>query len=202
MTQQAMREAFLHYAARWPDEAGASHFIHWLREQPQPFHRETRAGHFTGSAWLVSADGERVLLMLHRKLGRWLQLGGHADGEADLAAVALREAEEESGLRDLEVLPTIFDLDRHLIPARGDEPAHWHYDVRYVVLARGDEAFTVNEESLALAWRPVSDIAADPSSDDSLRRMASKWLALRAKEMPRHLVGADPVGDPAAAGQA
>ncbi len=114
----------------------------------------------------------------------------------DLAAVALREAEEESGLRDLEVLPTIFDLDRHLIPARGDEPAHWHYDVRYVVLARGDEAFTVNEESLALAWRPVSDIAADPSSDDSLRRMASKWLALRAKEMPRHLVGADPVGDP------
>ncbi|WP_430539311.1 NUDIX hydrolase [Luteibacter jiangsuensis] len=201
MTHQALQEAFLRYAARWPDEAGASHFIHWLREQPEPFRRETRAGHFTGSAWLVSADGERVLLMLHRKLGRWLQLGGHADGEVDLAAVALREAEEESGLRDLEVLPAIFDLDRHLIPARGDEPAHWHYDVRHVVVARGDEAFTVNEESLALAWRSVSDIAADPSADDSLRRMAGKWLALRATGAPPHLVGADLVGDPAAAGQ-
>lgn len=188
ITHPAMQEAFLRYAARWPDEAGTSHFIDWLREQPRPFHRETRAGHFTGSAWLVSADGERVLLMLHRKLGRWLQLGGHADGEADLAAVALREAEEESGLRDLEVLRGIFDLDRHLIPARGDEPAHWHYDVRYVVRARGDEAFTVNEESLALAWRPVSDITADPSSDDSLRRMAGKWLSLRTTGVLPHLV--------------
>jgi 8-oxo-dGTP pyrophosphatase MutT (NUDIX family) len=188
ITHQALQEAFLRYAARWPDEAGTPLFIHWLSEQPRPFHRETRAGHFTGSAWLVSADGERVLLMLHRKLGRWLQLGGHADGEADLAAVALREAEEESGLSDLEVLPGIFDVDRHLIPARGDEPAHWHYDVRYVVLARGDEVFTVNEESLALAWRPISDIAADPSSDDSLRRMAGKWLSLRTTGVLLHLV--------------
>ncbi|MGF6709259.1 8-oxo-dGTP pyrophosphatase MutT (NUDIX family) [Luteibacter sp. W1I16] len=177
-TNQALHEAFLDYVARWPDEAAAIGFVRWLDEQPQPFHRETRSGHFTGSAWLVSADGKRVLLMLHRKLGRWLQPGGHADGDADLAAVALREAEEESGLRDLEVLPRIFDLDRHLIPARGDEPAHWHYDVRYVVVAKGDEAFTVNEESLALAWRPVADIAADPSSDESLRRMAAKWMTV------------------------
>jgi 8-oxo-dGTP pyrophosphatase MutT (NUDIX family) len=163
-THHALHEAFLDYAARWPDETAAIGFVRWLDEQPRPFHRETRSGHFTGSAWLVSADGERVLLMLHRKLGRWLQPGGHADGDADLVAVALQ------------VLPRIFDLDRHLIPARGDEPAHWHYDVRYVVVAKGDEAFTVNEESLALAWRPVADIAADPSSDESLRRMAAKWM--------------------------
>jgi ADP-ribose pyrophosphatase YjhB (NUDIX family) len=94
--------------------------------------RTLAEGHFTGSAWLVSADGERVLLTHHRKLGRWLQLGGHADGEGDLAAVALREAEEESGLSRLLVEPEIFDLDRHLIPARGSEPAHWHYDVRFL----------------------------------------------------------------------
>jgi 8-oxo-dGTP pyrophosphatase MutT (NUDIX family) len=117
-----------------------------------------------------------VLLMHHRKLQRWLQLGGHADGDADLRNVALREAGEESGLTDLQVLPDIFDVDLHLIPARRDEPEHWHYDVRYVVVASGSEAFTVNEESLALAWRPIAELAADPESDPSLRRMATKWL--------------------------
>ena len=178
--RQRLFDDFGRYAERWTNEDDVPHFAEWLSGQAQPFHRETRAGHFTGSAWLVSADGERVLLMLHRKLGRWLQPGGHADGEADLANVALREAEEETGLGGLEVLPGIFDMDRHRIPARRDEPEHWHYDVRYVVVARGDEAFVRNEESLDLAWRAVADIAADPESDESLRRMATKWLAMRA----------------------
>ena len=135
----------------------------------------------TGSAWLVSGDGQRVLLTHHRKLDRWLQLGGHADGDADLAAVALREAEEESGLRGLSLeSPAIFDLDRHWIPARGEVAGHWHYDVRYVVRAGADERFKVSAESLALAWRPVAGIHADPAADGSLRRMAGKWLAGRA----------------------
>ena len=103
--------------------------------------RTLQAGHFTGSAWLVSQDGQRVLLTHHRKLDRWLQLGGHADGDADLARVALREAQEESGLAGLAVEREIFDLDRHRIPARGDEPEHWHYDVRFVVRANGCEEF-------------------------------------------------------------
>jgi 8-oxo-dGTP pyrophosphatase MutT (NUDIX family) len=142
--------------------------------------RERLAGHLTGSAWLVSADGERVLLTHHRKLDRWLQLGGHADGDADLARVALREAEEESGLAGLEVEALVFDLDRHRVPARGDEPEHWHYDVRFVVRARGSEAFVVGEESHALAWRDVAVIARDDAADVSLQRMARKWLARRA----------------------
>jgi 8-oxo-dGTP pyrophosphatase MutT (NUDIX family) len=171
--------AFARYAARFPGEPDLARFDDWLAGEPRPFHRETAAGHFTASAWLVSADGERVLLMHHRKLQRWLQLGGHADGEAELATVALREAEEESGLVDLDVLPDIFDMDLHTIPARRDEPEHWHYDVRYVVVARGSEAFTLNEESLELAWRPVKELATDPSADESLRRMATKWVALR-----------------------
>ena len=134
-------------------------------------------GHFTGSAWVVSADGELALLLHHRKLGIWVQPGGHADGEGDLAAVALREAEEETGLQGLRVEGGVFDLDRHAIPARGAEPGHFHYDVRFVVRAGADEAFTVNEESHALAWRPVAEIAADPHADESVRRMARKWLA-------------------------
>jgi hypothetical protein len=72
----------------------------------------------------------------------------------------------------------VFDIDRHRIPARGDEPEHWHYDVRYVVRAGADERFTVNAESHALAWRPIAEVAMDESLDVSLRRMARKWLAL------------------------
>ena len=152
-------------------------FCEFLRSPGAVFDRHHLAGHFTGSAWLVSADGERVLLMHHRKLGRWLQLGGHADGDADLARVALREAEEESGLSNLMVEPEIFDLDRHRIPARGEEPEHWHYDVRYVVRVTGSEAFSINEEALALAWKPIAEIADDAESDESLRRMSHKWLS-------------------------
>lgn len=141
------------------------------------FERSRHDGHFTGSAWLVSADGRRVLLTHHRKLGRWLQLGGHADGDRDLARVALREAEEESGLRGLVVERAIFDLDRHWIPERGAEAGHWHYDVRHVVRATIDEAFVVGEESLDLAWKDIAEIAADDEADDSLRRMARRWLS-------------------------
>ena len=133
-------------------------------------------GHLTGSAWLVDRTGGRVLLTHHRKLNKWLQLGGHADGDGDLARVALREAEEESGLNDLVVEPAIFDLDRHMIPARGSEPAHWHYDVRFVVRATASEEFVVTHESHALAWREIAEIVVDSSVDESLRRMACKWL--------------------------
>jgi len=152
-------------------------FLAFLDSSPDVFHRDHPPGHFTGSAWLISGDGQRVLLTHHRKLNRWLQLGGHADGERDLAHVALREAEEESGLTDLRVDPDIFDLDRHWIPERGIEPGHWHYDVRYVVRACGSEHFAVSAESLALAWMPVEALIAEPATDASLRRMAQRWIA-------------------------
>lgn len=169
----ALRAALRHHAPVAPDAAAL--FLAFLDSAPDVFERHHPPGHFTGSAWLVSADGQHVLLTHHRKLGRWLQLGGHADGDHDLARVALREAEEESGLSGLSVEPAIFDLDRHLIPARGDEPAHWHYDVRYVVRAGASEAFCVSEESLALAWRRIDELLVDPATDASLRRMAARW---------------------------
>jgi 8-oxo-dGTP pyrophosphatase MutT (NUDIX family) len=166
------------YVSRWPDEAASVlTFSEFLRSDSAVFERRFPAGHFTGSAWLVSADGARVLLMHHRKLGLWLQPGGHADGDADLARVALREAREETGVVGLRVENEIFDIDRHRIPARANEPEHWHYDVRYVVCAGEDERFVVNEESQALAWRLVTDVAADSHFDTSLRRMARRWLA-------------------------
>jgi 8-oxo-dGTP pyrophosphatase MutT (NUDIX family) len=172
----ALRQHFLDYARKWPGERDVVHFVEKLEGGVRSFLREDHEGHFTGSSWLVSADGERVLLTHHRKLGRWLQLGGHADGDTDLSRVALREAEEESGLSGLAVEPAPFDLDRHRIPARAQEPEHWHYDVRYVVRAGENESFQVSEESHALAWRSIREIAEDPASDESLRRMAGKWL--------------------------
>lgn len=161
----------------YPEEAAAaSIFTDFLESHPATFERAHMPGHFTGSCWLVSADGRRVLLMHHRKLGLWLQPGGHADGDADLARVALREASEETGLKDLRVEGGVYDIDRHRIPARRDEPEHWHYDVRYVVRAGRDDRFAINHESHALAWRPVTEVVDDIGLDASLRRMAYKWL--------------------------
>ena len=173
-----MIRALQRYRDQWQGESAVvAQFDAFLHTQADVFSRSNRSGHFTGSSWLVSADGTRVLLMHHRKLDRWLQPGGHADGDPGLARVALREAQEETGVAGLHVEGDIFDIDRHRIPARGDEPEHWHYDVRYVVRAGADERFAVNQESRALAWRLVADVAADDSLDASLRRMARKWLA-------------------------
>jgi 8-oxo-dGTP pyrophosphatase MutT (NUDIX family) len=172
-----LEECLLNYAGRYPGDRHVAECLSFLANASLPFDREHAAGHFTGSAWLVDASGKRVLLTHHRKLNRWLQLGGHADGDSDLAAVALREAREESGLSGLSVEHEIFDVDRHWIPERPDEPGHWHYDVRYVVRAGVRDAFAVSDESLDLAWVPIERLAALDDTDESLRRMALKWLA-------------------------
>ena len=173
-----LARALAAFAARHPHRAvEVALFAQFLHEAPTPFARSNREGHFTGSSWLVDRSGRRTLLTLHRKLGRWLQLGGHADGDTDLAAVALREAEEESGLPGLRGEAAIFDIDRHRIPARGDEPEHWHYDVRFVVHAGEHESPVISEESSDLAWRSVEEVVQDASIDPSLRRMAAYWIA-------------------------
>ena len=165
------------YRQFWPDEADAvALFMELLDDRENAFLRSRLAGHFTGSAWLVDRSGSRVLLTHHRKLDRWLQLGGHADGERDLAIVAMTEAEEESGMTGLTVEPAIFDLDRHWIPEHKGVPAHWHYDVRYVVHVGANEEYIVSDESHDLAWREIASLVDDEAADPSLRRMARKWL--------------------------
>jgi 8-oxo-dGTP pyrophosphatase MutT (NUDIX family) len=179
MTEQSRVLGLLAGAGSAAAPAVVAEFEAFARAHADCCERTCAPGHFTGSAWVVSADGLRALLLHHAKLDRWLQPGGHADGSGDLAAVALREAEEETGLHGLWVEGGVFDLDRHRIPARGTEPEHWHYDVRFVVRAGDDEAFVVNEESRGMAWREVGGIADDPAVDASVRRMAAKWRALQ-----------------------
>ena len=166
------------YGARWPAEAETvRRFIEFLATHPDAFARSLACGHVTGSAWLVDRAGARVLLTHHKKLGIWVQLGGHADGDADAFRVARREAEEESGLTDLEpVAPEIFDVDVHEIPARGAEPAHLHWDVRHAFRATGSEAFRVSDESHALAWIEIAALES-VTREESMLRMARKWRA-------------------------
>lgn len=136
--------------------------------------RSQLAGHLTGSAWVVNAGRTRTLLTHHRKLDLWLQLGGHADGDPDLAAVALREAREESGLTRLRLVsPEIFDLDRHWIPARKDVPAHWHFDLRFLIEADPGEPLVVSDESHDLAWVELDRVAA-LNPEESMARMVRK----------------------------
>jgi 8-oxo-dGTP pyrophosphatase MutT (NUDIX family) len=135
-------------------------------EHPDALHRSCLTGHLTGAAFLLDHAGERALLTHHRKLDRWLQLGGHCDGDGNLVAVALREAQEESGIDDLRIHALPFDVDVHPIPARPGEPEHLHLDARFLVLApRGAEP-VVSDESHELAWVGPDDLArldVDPS---------------------------------------
>ena len=136
--------------------------------------RSQLKGHLTGSAWVVDAGRTRTLLTHHRKLDLWLQLGGHADGDSDLAAVAMREAREESGLTRLRLVgPSIFDLDRHWIPERKGVPAHWHFDLRFLIEADPGETLVVSDESHDLAWVELGRVHT-LNPEESLARMVRK----------------------------
>jgi len=147
-----------------------------------PFDRAILEGHLTGSAITVSPDGDRVLLLHHRKLGRWLQPGGHGDpGETTGEEVALREALEESGLRGLRLHPAAprpLDVDVHDIPARGSEPAHEHLDLRYLVVApEGGRVAPDLAELHEIRWVRWDEVdALEP--DHGLRRALAKARAI------------------------
>jgi 8-oxo-dGTP pyrophosphatase MutT (NUDIX family) len=176
MENEALILQLMEYRNRWPDESQiVSRFVEFLSANPDCFERSLQTGHVTGSAWLVDASGLHVLLTHHKKLGMWIQLGGHADGDGDILRVALREAREESGLVSIEpVSPKIFDIDVHQIPARPNEPEHLHWDVRYALRATGEEECTPSEESHELRWVEIANLDR-LTQEESMLRMAAKW---------------------------
>lgn len=134
-------------------------------------------GHVTGSAWIVNGDASRAVLVHHAKLNRWLQPGGHCDDESDVLRVALREAEEETGLVVIPIHSGIFDIDVHSIPEYWNTPQHWHYDVRF--LLRAVDAFVprLSSESRDVRWVSIEEIAALNDSDSIARMVAkTRWL--------------------------
>lgn len=163
------------------EQAMTNATIAFVEQHPDCFERslsigESTPGHITGSAWIVSPDRQRAVLIHHRKLGRWLQPGGHADGDPDVAAVALREAREETGLTSLQLVidgehPAIFDVDIHPIPARGDVPEHRHYDIRFLLEADPDEPFGISEEIRDVRWFLVESLNSYIDSASILRMM-------------------------------
>ena len=161
-----------------PEELGyRQQMVTLLDSCPQCFRRDAFPAHFTGSALVVSADGRRWLLHHHRKLDRWLQFGGHCDGEENVLAVAQREAYEESGIAGLAVASARpFDLDIHRIPAFRAEPAHLHYDIRYLLIAPEDSQIRASPESKELRWFSSHEMK-DWSLDPGLRRLITKWQA-------------------------
>lgn len=168
-----------------PDpEAHRREVAAFVADHPDAALRSCRLGHLTGSALVVDATADRTLLMLHRKLGRWFQPGGHADGDTNLARVALREASEETGLVGLRVVVPAIDVDVHEVRPPREEP-HLHLDTRFLVVAPPGAVETANEESLALRWVGEGDLdRLDPPLDPSTRRLIRRGL-----EVGRELLG-------------
>lgn len=149
----------------------------FVEREPDCFLRSLIIGHLTASAWILSPGMDQVLFLHHRKLDKWLQPGGHADGVEDLRIVAATEVREETGLDLQPFSPTIFDVDIHTIPARPDEPEHEHFDVRFLFVADPALPLLVNHESRGLKWIPVAEIPAY-NSETSILRMMDKTLTI------------------------
>ena len=152
---------------------------------PEPFSRSQWPAHFTGSAVVIDPGGQRVVMVLHGKLKRWLQPGGHAESAdgGDLEQTAQREAREETGL-EVELHPTAprpLDVDAHVIPAKGAEPEHTHLDVRYAVVAKNPDALAHDpNESTGAQWL-TWDEALGRADELALRRLLNKARALSAR---------------------
>ena len=168
------------YAAMWPVEPMTLKMREFVCRQPRCFESTCfDDGHVTGSAWVVCQTRTHVLLTHHAKLDKWLQLGGHSDGDPNTLRVAMREAEEESGLAVETISESIFDIDIHVIPARGAEPAHKHYDVRFLLEADASDRLTIVDESHDLRWIMLEDLPS-LTMEESMLRMRRKIETLSA----------------------
>lgn len=169
------------HAAMGADELGmTARTISFLLAQELPFSATNPDGHTTASAWILHAGSGRVLLTHHAKLDAWFQLGGHLEDDASVFEGALREAREESGLVSIRPLHrAIFDVDVHVIPARGAMPAHPHHDIRYLLTADPDEPLVLSAETKSLAWVTLAE-AARLNPSESIGRMIRKSYSLLA----------------------
>ena len=166
-----------------------SKFFNLIQTHPTTcLYRSNDDSHFTASSLVLNSTLDKTVLTLHKKLNKWLQLGGHSDGIPFLDEVALTEAREESGLKDLNIIKfkikneTIhsilpFDLDIHKIPESKNTPEHYHFDVRYLIISNSKKLL-ISEESSDLKWIKIKDIE-KYSKEKSLLKMFNKFNYLK-----------------------
>jgi len=158
--------------------AARRRILAFLDEHPDALHRSCAPGHLTASAIVLDASRTKVALVFHRKVRRWLQPGGHADGEANLALVALKEATEETGIAGLRIYVPGIDVDVHrFVRADGLEPDHWHLDVRFLALAPAGAVPVNNDESEEARWFDAAELR-ELDLDPSTRRLVRAALAV------------------------
>ena len=176
MDRKLLIETLRKYNSAFPEEMMfVPRFLSLLSNFDQCYSRALTTGHMTASAWIINKDGSKALLVHHKKLNRWLQPGGHADGNEDLLQVSMKEAVEETGLKSLIMEnEDIFDVDIHLIPTHGSVRAHFHYDIRFLIFADGDEAPVVSDESHEIRWISMKKIPFFTKGNRSIERMVSK----------------------------
>ena len=180
MRKNLINELMRYHASDSVEKSFIGPFLELL-EQPRCFYRDCFPGHITGSSLLLSVDGQRVLMNHHKSLDKWLNFGGHADGDEDILAVAIRETMEESGITAFKPVSSDFiDIDIHPIPAnpRKNEPAHSHYDVRYVMRMTEEQKPVISSESNLLQWMTKAEALEIANDNPTLTRLLEKAFAL------------------------
>lgn len=177
------REPFLQllnqYTTALADEALMHEQIkQFVASNADCFKREHAAGHITSSVWILNPSYDKVLMTLHSKIGLWLQPGGHCDGDTDVLAVAKKELEEETGLQHYQFMESIFDVDVHEIAPYKNDPAHLHYDIRFLTIADDNHDIIISEESNDLKWFSLEEAMAQ-NPRRSIARMIEKSLLLK-----------------------
>lgn len=178
------------------EEKTLNAFKDFISSHTRCFENDCLPGHITGSVMLMDPSFSKVVLTLHKKLGKWLQLGGHSDGESVTQEVALREAHEESGLKEIKLFspslknPSLilpFDWDIHHIPKTPKIDEHFHFDVRFLAIAY-DDKLNISEESNDLKWVPI-DEAYGLNQEKSMHRQFDKIKALiKLSQQQKHLL--------------
>lgn len=182
MHRQELLQLLKQYQPRFMDEmAFVKRSVDYVEQHEDCFYRELMPAHVTGSAWVVNPDRSRVLMMHHKKLDQWFQPGGHADGDADIIRVALKETEEETGISAEHIKlvdGSIFDVDIHTIAPYGNDPEHQHIDIRFLLEIDDRIAVPGNDESHEVLWIDLLAVS-HYNRNRSTYRMLEKTRAMR-----------------------
>jgi len=182
MHRQELLTLLSSYQTRMIDEAAfVARACRFVAAHTDCFERELAQGHVTGSAWVVNPDRTMALILHHRKLDQWFQPGGHADGDNDIVRVALKETSEETGIEPSHirlVSEAIFDVDIHKIPATHQDPAHLHFDIRFLVEMDDDIPIPGNDESHDIRWVQLYEVSRY-NNNRSTYRMVEKSRQMR-----------------------